>query len=53
MLVQDRMTTTTLRLLVVFVSIFAVGALGFSLPRIGGSLTLAPRNPCGCMRATA
>jgi PAS domain S-box-containing protein len=41
MLVQDRMTKTAIRLLVVFASIFAVGALGFSLPRIGGSLTLS------------
>jgi PAS domain S-box-containing protein len=41
MLVRDRMTRTAFRLLLVFASIFAVGALGFSLPRIGGSLTLS------------
>jgi len=41
MLVQDRMTTTAFRLLVVFASIFAVGVMGFSLRNLGGSLTLS------------
>jgi PAS domain S-box-containing protein len=41
MLVRDGMTTTAFRLLLVFASIFAVGALGFSLPKLGGSLTLS------------
>jgi PAS domain S-box-containing protein len=41
MLVEDRITTRTLRLLVVFASIFAIGAIGFSLPSIGGRLTLS------------
>jgi PAS domain S-box-containing protein len=41
MLAEDRISTTTLRLLVVFASIFAIGAIGFSLPSIGGRLTLS------------
>src|SRR5579862_552891 len=41
MLVRDGMTTTAFRLLLVFAAIFAVGALGFSLPKLGGSLTLS------------
>ena len=41
MLDPDRITTKALRLLLVFVSIFAVAAIGFSLPRFGGSLTLS------------
>jgi PAS domain S-box-containing protein len=41
MLVQDRMTATAFRLLVVFASIFAVGVLGFSLRNLGGNLTLS------------
>jgi integral membrane sensor domain MASE1 len=41
MLVQDRITTKALRLLVVFVSIVAVAAIGISLHRLGGSLTLS------------
>src|SRR5579872_3717177 len=35
------MRTTVFRLLLVFASIFAVGALGFTLPKLGGSLTLS------------
>jgi PAS domain S-box-containing protein len=41
MLVRDGMTTTAFRLLFVFAFIFAVGAIGFSLPKLGGSLTLS------------
>jgi PAS domain S-box-containing protein len=41
MLDQDRITTKALRLLVVFVSIVAVAAVGISLHRLGGSLTLS------------
>jgi PAS domain S-box-containing protein len=41
MLVQDRITTKTLRLLLVFASIFAIGAIGYALPSIGSSLTLS------------
>jgi len=41
MLVQDRITTKALRLLVVFVSIVAVAAIGISLRKLGGSLTLS------------
>jgi PAS domain S-box-containing protein len=41
MRVRDGMTTTAFRFLLVFASIFAIGALGFSLPRLGGSLTLS------------
>jgi PAS domain S-box-containing protein len=40
MLDPDRISTKALRLLLVFVSIFAVAAIGFSLRRYGGSLTL-------------
>jgi PAS domain S-box-containing protein len=35
------MTTSAFRLLLVFTSIFAVGAIGFGLPKLGGSLTLS------------
>jgi PAS domain S-box-containing protein len=41
MLVQDRITTRALRLFLVFASIFAIGAIGFSLPSIGSRLTLS------------
>jgi PAS domain S-box-containing protein len=41
MLVRNRTTTTAFRLLLVFACIFAIGALGFSLRRLGGSLTLS------------
>ena len=41
MLVEDRITTKALRLLVVFVSIVAVASIGISLHRLGGSLTLS------------
>jgi PAS domain S-box-containing protein len=41
MLLRDGMKTTAFRLLLVFAAIFAVGALGFSLPKLGGSLTLS------------
>ena len=41
MLAPDRITTKALRLLVVFVSIFAVAAIGISLHRLGGSLMLS------------
>jgi PAS domain S-box-containing protein len=41
MLDQDRITTKAMRLLVVFVSIFALAAVGISLHRLGGSLTLS------------
>jgi PAS domain S-box-containing protein len=41
MLVEDRVTARTLRLLLVFAAIFAIGAIGFSLPSIGGRLTLS------------
>jgi PAS domain S-box-containing protein len=40
MLAQDRITRT-LRLFMVFASIFAIGAIGFSLPSIGSRLTLS------------
>jgi PAS domain S-box-containing protein len=40
MLAQDRITRM-LRLALVFASIFAVGAIGFSLPSIGSRLTLS------------
>jgi PAS domain S-box-containing protein len=41
MIVADRITTKALRLLFVFLSIFAIAAIGISLHRIGGSLTLS------------
>jgi PAS domain S-box-containing protein len=41
MLDSDRVTTTALRLLLVFLSILAVAAFGLSLHRLGGSLTLS------------
>jgi len=41
MLVQDRITTRALRLFLVFAAIFAIGAIGFSLPSIGSRLTLS------------
>jgi PAS domain S-box-containing protein len=41
MLDQDRITTKAMRLLVVFVSIFALAAIGISMHRLGGSLTLS------------
>src|ERR1700733_11422468 len=41
MLDSDRITTRALRLLFVFLSIFAVAAFGISLHRLGGSLTLS------------
>jgi PAS domain S-box-containing protein len=41
MLVENRITTQALRLCLVFASIFAIGAIGFSLPSIGGRLTLS------------
>jgi PAS domain S-box-containing protein len=41
MLDPDRISTQALRLLLVFVSIFAVAAIGLSLRRYGGSLTLS------------
>ena len=41
MLVRNGMTTTAFRLLFVFAAIFAVGAIGFSLPKLGGNLTLS------------
>src|ERR1700690_4083629 len=40
MLAQDRITKM-LRLVLVFASIFTVGAIGFSLPSIGSRLTLS------------
>jgi PAS domain S-box-containing protein len=41
MLVEDRITTRALRLLLVFAAIFAIGAVGYSLPSIGSRLTLS------------
>src|SRR5258708_25631310 len=41
MFVADRITTKALRLLLVFISIFAVAAIGISLHRIGASLKLS------------
>src|SRR6267142_4596342 len=41
MLVADRVTTKALRLLLVFISIFAVAAIGIALHRIGASLKLS------------
>ena len=41
MLDSDRISTKALRLLLVFASIFAVAAIGVSLRRHGGSLTLS------------
>jgi PAS domain S-box-containing protein len=41
MLDPDRITTKALRLVLVFISIFGVAAIGISLQRIGGSLTLS------------
>jgi PAS domain S-box-containing protein len=41
MLDSDRITTRALRLLLVFISIFAVAAFGVSLHRLGGTLTLS------------
>ncbi len=41
MLTPNRITTTALRLLLVFASIFAVAAIGISLQRFGASLTLS------------
>src|SRR5271168_4965149 len=41
MLDPDRITTKALRLLLVFASIFGAAAIGFSLHRLGGSLTLS------------
>src|SRR5260221_5751799 len=41
MLVADRITTKALRLLLVFISIFAVAAIGISLHRVGASLKLS------------
>jgi PAS domain S-box-containing protein len=41
MLDPDRITTKALRLLLVFTSIFAVAAIGISMRRYGGSLTLS------------
>src|SRR5277367_5492360 len=41
MLDPDRITTKALRLLLVFLSIFAVAAFGLSLHWLGGSLTLS------------
>src|SRR5258708_804081 len=41
MLVADRITTKALRLLLVFISIFGVAAIGISLHRIGASLKLS------------
>jgi PAS domain S-box-containing protein len=41
MLDPDRVTTRALRFLLVFISIFAIAAIGLSLHRLGGSLTLS------------
>jgi PAS domain S-box-containing protein len=41
MLAHDRISTQALRLVLVFVAVFAVAAIGISLHRIGGSLTLS------------
>jgi PAS domain S-box-containing protein len=41
MLDPDRITTKALRLLLVFISIFGVAAVGISLQRFGGSLTFS------------
>ncbi|HEY0800487.1 MAG TPA: MASE1 domain-containing protein [Steroidobacteraceae bacterium] len=41
MLAPDRITTRALRLFIVFALIFAIGAIGFSLPSFGGRLTLS------------
>jgi PAS domain S-box-containing protein len=41
MLAHDRFSTQALRLVLVFVAVFAVAAIGISLHRIGGSLTLS------------
>jgi PAS domain S-box-containing protein len=41
MLIEDRVIARTLRLFLVFAAIFAIGAIGFSLPSIGGRLTLS------------
>jgi len=40
MLVQDRVITKALRLFLVFLSIFVIGAIGFSLKSFGSRLTL-------------
>lgn len=41
MLAHDRISTRALRLFLVFAAVFAVAAIGISLHRIGGSLTLS------------
>lgn len=41
MLIEDRISTQAVRLLLVFAAIFAIGILGFSLRHLGASLTLS------------
>jgi PAS domain S-box-containing protein len=41
MLAEDRIATRALRLFLVFAAIFAIGAIGYSLPSIGSRLTLS------------
>jgi PAS domain S-box-containing protein len=52
MLVPDRVATITVRLIIVFASIFVVGALAFTLPSLGGRLSL-PLLPSGIAVAAA
>ena len=52
MLVPDRVATTAVRLIIVFTSIFVVGALAFTLPSLGGRLSL-PLLPSGIAVAAA
>jgi PAS domain S-box-containing protein len=52
MLVQDRVATITVRLIIVFASIFVVGVVAFTLPSFGGRLSL-PLLPSGIAVAAA
>ncbi len=52
MLVPDRVATFTVRLIIVFASIFVVGVLAFTLPSLGGRLSL-PLLPSGIAVAAA
>src|SRR5271169_3039620 len=50
--VPDRVATFTVRLIIVFASIFVVGAVAFALPSLGGRLSL-PLLPSGIAVAAA
>ena len=52
MLVLDRVATITVRLTIVFASIFVVGVVAFTLPSLGGRLSL-PLLPSGIAVAAA